>query len=270
MNLDEFIKRGRFESVERQKNGIMVKCPAHEDKSPSLSVRQFGDQIMLKCFAGCEENEILEALGLEPKDIRPPRGCTLEQYAEKIGLPIEILKEFHLKDVKYSGVAAVVIPWLDETGKEINCHKRIAVYGNSKFRWVKGNAVKGLLYNIDSVNPKKDSSLIICEGESDVYTLAFHGYQAVGIPGAGMWENDLFKRLDGFEKLFFIIEPDRGGDMIFEKLAKASKEIKEKIYIPDLGSCKDPNQFYRDDPKGFDQKFRKVLDEAVSFEQFTI
>ena len=51
---------------------------------------------------------------------------------------------------------------------------------------------------------------------------------------------------------------------------RRTQNLKKKFIIPDLGSCKDPNQFYRDDPKGFDQKFRKVLDEAVSFEQFTI
>ena len=211
MNIEEFIERGGFKSLERQKNGVLVNCPAHDDKSPSLSVRQFGDQIVLKCFAGCEEKDILEALKLNEHDIRPPRGCTIEQYAEKIGLPVEFLLSFNIRQATRSKIDMVAIPWVDETGKEINCHYRIAVRGKSKFRWDKGKPVRGLLYNIDCVDPKEDGSIVICEGESDVHTLAFHGFQAVGIPGAGLWENELLKRLDGFEKLYFIIEPDRGG-----------------------------------------------------------
>lgn len=211
MNIEEFIERGRFKSVVQQKNGVMVNCPSHTDKNPSLSVRQFHDKIQLKCFAGCEENEILETLGLEPQDIRPPRGCTLEQYAEKTGLPIEFLKDFHLKNGNFSGVDAVVIPWADESGNENILHYRIAVRGRSKFRWKIKKGSKGRLYNIDAADPKIDSTLVICEGESDVHTLAYHGYQAVGIPGANHWENELLERLNGFEKLYFIIEPDRGG-----------------------------------------------------------
>ena len=270
MNIEEFIERGGFKSVLPQKNGVVVNCPAHEDRSPSLSVRQLGDQIVLKCFAGCEENEILEALDLEPQDIRPPRGCTLQQYAAKTNLPVEFLKKFHLRTHSRLNTEVLLIPWLDENGKEVNRHYRIAVSGKSKFRWDKNKSSKGYLYNIDEVDPKKDSTLVICEGESDVHTLAFHGYQAVGIPGASLWENELLERLNGFEKLYFIIEPDRGGETIFKKLAKTDAEIREKIFFPDLAGFKDPNQFYRDDPKGFGQKFRKVLDEAVSFEQFTI
>lgn len=43
----------------------MACCPAHADKSPSLSIRETSDgRVLLHCWTGCGANEILEAVGL--------------------------------------------------------------------------------------------------------------------------------------------------------------------------------------------------------------
>ena len=45
-------------------------CPAHEDKTASLSLKLADDQkILMYCHAGCETESILAALGLEMKDL---------------------------------------------------------------------------------------------------------------------------------------------------------------------------------------------------------
>lgn len=44
-------------------------CPAHDDKSPSLSVRQVDGKILLHCHAGCEPDAVLAALGLRWSDV---------------------------------------------------------------------------------------------------------------------------------------------------------------------------------------------------------
>ena len=47
-------------------------CPAHGDKSPSLSVREADDgRWLLHCFAGCDAHDIVAALGLEITDLFP-------------------------------------------------------------------------------------------------------------------------------------------------------------------------------------------------------
>jgi hypothetical protein len=49
-------------------------CPAHEDRSPSLSVREADDgTILLKCWAGCGAAEVVGAVGLELRDLFPER-----------------------------------------------------------------------------------------------------------------------------------------------------------------------------------------------------
>ena len=44
-------------------------CPAHGDKSPSLSVREVEDRLLIHCFAGCAVHDVLGAVGLELRDL---------------------------------------------------------------------------------------------------------------------------------------------------------------------------------------------------------
>ena len=50
----------------RQPNGSWkATCPAHADKIPSLSISEGDDgRALLNCFAGCETEDVLAALGL--------------------------------------------------------------------------------------------------------------------------------------------------------------------------------------------------------------
>jgi putative DNA primase/helicase len=43
-------------------NGGLCHCPAHEDRTPSLSVRPGRTRLLLHCFAGCSAEEVLRAL----------------------------------------------------------------------------------------------------------------------------------------------------------------------------------------------------------------
>ncbi|RMO71366.1 DUF927 domain-containing protein [Pseudomonas syringae group genomosp. 3] len=52
------------------KNRHMAKCPAHLDKSPSLSVSSTDDgRALIHCFAGCSSEDVLASIGLEFKDL---------------------------------------------------------------------------------------------------------------------------------------------------------------------------------------------------------
>ncbi len=47
-------------------------CPSHNDKNPSLAIRQTNDgRILIKCFCGCSANEIVSAVGLSLSDLFP-------------------------------------------------------------------------------------------------------------------------------------------------------------------------------------------------------
>jgi hypothetical protein len=42
--------------------GGMCRCPAHDDRTPSLSVRPGRTRLLLHCFAGCDASDVLRAL----------------------------------------------------------------------------------------------------------------------------------------------------------------------------------------------------------------
>lgn len=48
----------------------IASCPAHEDRSPSLSVRETGDgRVLVHDFGGCDTSAVLAALGLTMSDL---------------------------------------------------------------------------------------------------------------------------------------------------------------------------------------------------------
>lgn len=66
---------GRLEGVRRSGAGWMSRCPAHDDRSPSLSVREADDQsVLVHCFKGCNAAEIVHAINLSLRDLFVRRG----------------------------------------------------------------------------------------------------------------------------------------------------------------------------------------------------
>ena len=52
-------------------------CPAHQDKSPSLSVRELDDgRVLVHDFGGCPVDDVLAAVGLELSDLFPEKPIT--------------------------------------------------------------------------------------------------------------------------------------------------------------------------------------------------
>jgi len=67
MTVEEFLPY--LEAVRRSSGGYVACCPAHEDKSPSLSVREGEKGILVHCFAGCTLDEVCGALRLTLQDL---------------------------------------------------------------------------------------------------------------------------------------------------------------------------------------------------------
>lgn len=52
----------------------IARCPAHDDRRPSLSIRALPDgRLLAHDFAGCDIAEVLAAVGLSAADLFPPR-----------------------------------------------------------------------------------------------------------------------------------------------------------------------------------------------------
>ena len=73
MNAERLL--GRLEGVRSTGPGRWIaRCPAHDDRRPSLNVREADDgMILVHCFAGCGAAAVLEAVGLELSALFPDR-----------------------------------------------------------------------------------------------------------------------------------------------------------------------------------------------------
>ena len=72
----------RLDGVKETGHGKYVaRCPAHEDRSPSLAIKDEEDgRVLLHCFAGCETEDVLNAIGLTFSDVMPERIETSHSY----------------------------------------------------------------------------------------------------------------------------------------------------------------------------------------------
>ena len=66
---------GFLENVQRRgPDRWLARCPAHRDRTPSLSIREGYDGCaLLYCFAGCSTYNVLDAIGLDMADLFPRR-----------------------------------------------------------------------------------------------------------------------------------------------------------------------------------------------------
>lgn len=73
MSVDTVLSR--LERVRRTgKDRWVARCPAHKDRTASLSLRELDDgRVLCHCFAGCEVGAVLGAVGLDLADLYPPR-----------------------------------------------------------------------------------------------------------------------------------------------------------------------------------------------------
>jgi hypothetical protein len=76
MSIDVLLSR--LERVRKTSPGHWTaRCPAHEDKSPSLAVSLADDGVVLMhCFSGCSVFAISDAIGLQLSDLFPPRDSS--------------------------------------------------------------------------------------------------------------------------------------------------------------------------------------------------
>ena len=77
----------RLSKVKRTGAGTWLACcPAHEDKSPSLSVRELQDgRVLVHCFAGCGFEQVVGAVGLEAGSLFPEQA---QERARPLRRPI--------------------------------------------------------------------------------------------------------------------------------------------------------------------------------------
>ena len=152
-----------------------ARCPAHDDRHPSLSIGTGDDgRVLLKCHAGCTTKDILASLGLTERDL----------FADSAGKKSQaVVATYDYCDG--DGVLLYqVVRYSDKTFKQRQ--------PDSKGGWI--NNVKGVsrvLYRLpDVLSADPDAWVFVVEGEKDADNLAKAGLVATtNSGGAGKWSH---------------------------------------------------------------------------------
>lgn len=83
--VDNFL--GRLDRVRKSGRGWTARCPAHEDRTASLSITAGDDgRVLLHCFAGCRAADVIAAAGLQVGDLFVKRPMADMSFAERAQL----------------------------------------------------------------------------------------------------------------------------------------------------------------------------------------
>lgn len=129
----------RLQDYRDRGNGkYIAKCPAHDDRSPSLSITEGrnGNAVML-CFAECSIDEICAALGLEVSDLFPH---TKSHHAPPQKVRMALTDAFHC--LQYESTIVAIAADILANGRALNEeeHNRLRLAVN------KLNAVNEAVY----------------------------------------------------------------------------------------------------------------------------
>ena len=140
----------------------MCRCPAHEDRNPSLSVTQRGGQVLVHCHAGCTQEAVLEALEARGLDIcQPDNGVN---GAARIG-------EYRHPEL---GKPSHTWPYHDAEGRVLGYAARFDTANGKTFRpltlrdgcWqARGLPQPYPLFNVPGILARPDAPVLVCEGE---------------------------------------------------------------------------------------------------------
>lgn len=84
----------RLDRIKQTRQGhYLACCPAHQDKSPSLTIRELPDgRVLLHCFASCDVESVLAAVGLTFSDLFPPRSIEHAKIERAPFYAIDVLR----------------------------------------------------------------------------------------------------------------------------------------------------------------------------------
>jgi hypothetical protein len=231
----------RLDGVKRAGRGYIARCPAHDDRNPSLSVR-LGDhgRVLLKCHAGCEYAAIAAALELKrpsaPAAPRQSRGDGFDRAAGAIAVYRRKL-----------GKEAARWHYLDALGEPIGVVLRWNPPGEDKTyrpvfrldgRWQLTYPECRPLYALDRLAARQVETVYVVEGEKCAEVLASCGLLATTSPqGAEAPHRADWSPLAGRE---VVIVPDAGepggsyGREVASQLGKLSPPAQcVTIELPD-------------------------------------
>ena len=265
INIDQIVSHTKAKQVET--DAWMGHCPAHDDQTPSLSIKAGDDQkLLLHCFAGCEYQEIVTALESGVTMIPMPSNS-------KVHKPL-----INGKHTKSKGQFVCEYVYKDETGSPL--FKRIRYENPKKFafftwegdKWIKGISkdIRHIPYNLNSiVKAPFDEWIYFTEGEKDCDRLQRSDLHASTIGSSSDWRKFERESLAALKNRRIAILPDddKPGEKYAQQVATSlyGKAANVKIVrLPNLPPKGDISDWL--DAGGTIENLIMLVEEAKEFQ----
>ncbi len=196
----------------RRGDSLTARCPVHEDRTASLSVGTGHDgRALIHCHAGCPTVDVLDALGLELRDLFVDSGKPWTAAAfRRTGASLERDGRVRMGVARYMPDAPEGTP------------KTLAAKGSARDLWPDPTTMAGPL-------------LFVVEGEPDAVTAAALDLPAVAVPGVGKWDNGWGARIAaGRDRVVVIADGDAPGRVAAHRTAAAIAEHCPDVRVVDL------------------------------------
>lgn len=270
------MKQAEFDTLISRLGGVfstngnwMAKCPAHDDSTPSLSLKLSNDgqepKLLVHCLGGCSQSRVLESL---------------RDYIPRVSVPSATTspKKDRIEHIYYNwdgtifGKVTRVYSYVDgERIKSMYSQE----YDNTLNRWAtkEGGKAKGMsaktapLYGLLTVKGAPEHrSIFIVEGEGKVDLLLSHGLIAVcNQGGAKKWFDHLCPYLLG-RRIIICPDNDETGlvhaSMVAHSLRTHNINDIRLLELPNLAEKEDCVQFIE---RFGIKEFNRLAKEAPEF-----
>jgi len=215
MNAAEFARH--FTRVKRRGTWHDARCPAHDDRRPSLSFRDGDRGLIVKCHAGCSTERIVERLGLRMRDL----------FNNETSCRRRIVATY---------------PYHDEEGEVLYEVVRFEPKSFAMRRpdanggWIWDmRGVRRVLYRLPALQGCK--LVFVVEGEKDSNALSGLGLAATTCPwGADSWGDEYAHQLRDAGAVYIVVLPDNddAGHELARAVEKSCLSVGLTVKIVDL------------------------------------
>lgn len=205
--------------------GWVVCCPAHEDRNPSLSLRDSPDgQVLVHCHAGCSQAAVIAAL----------RGLGLWPEQDKRFERRRVVAEYNYNDE--SGSLLYQILRTDPKGF-------FQRYPDGRGGWINRKHPQQVLYRLSEVI--RAAVVFVVEGEKDADRLREHGFVATTNAGGAKakWLSQYTESLRGRE-VILIPDNDLAGRQRVLTIARELLGRAARIIVVELSDGKDISEWF--------------------------
>ena len=227
-------------------------CPAHEDGTESLSVKECDDgKVLIHCFAGCDTQSILSVIGMTFADLSPDGAAYTNGNQKPLVAPVPqgVSKPKKERARAELGTIVATYDYVDELGTllyQATRHdpkdfRQRQPDGKGGWVWsITTPPVRKVLYRLPRlVRADPIEWVYFVEGEKDANNLASLGAIATcNAMGAGKWDAEYTKTLTG-RRVCILPDNDVPGQSHAAKVMVALRSKATEVIVLNLPGLSD-------------------------------